>query len=296
MASSLVHRFREWLAGRFNRESEPEFNTREEYFRWKAAQQPQSAMPAAAPPAKPPKTRPAQAEKVREGPAVCPYCGEAFSSFPKRKRKCPSCENVIVIWRGRDRKERVLVTEARAAALVIEGEEERAKIKAQYDADPERRVRRVARAVDGYGFSDEEIRGQVSVSASEGDAKWALLQQATLRYMGEGDFDRLASVYHTKALQLDQEGKNFQRMLAQVSEMKLRAIQKLERECPGMIQGVKIESSQLCATCKRSDGKRFSIQQAFELRPLPCKGCTCRMKSEQEGFCNCDYSIEFSDE
>jgi hypothetical protein len=297
MGNSLVPRFRKWLAGHLNRKNEPEeFRTKEEYFRWKAEQQSQSAIPESAPPSKPPRARPAQADEIREGPAVCPYCGDAFSSFPKRKRKCPSCENVVIIWRGRDRAQRLLVTEARADALAADEEEDRARVKAEIEADPERQFRRVARVVDGFDVSEQDIRRRLSVSASEGDATWALLNQAANRHIAESDFQTLSQIYSTMALQLDRAGKDFNKLLREANRMKLLEIKQSDRESPGLFSGVQICSNSGCEACKRSSGKRFSLQEAIKLKPLPCAECTCTMKSDRPGFCTCFYLSQVSED
>lgn len=293
MREGVFRRLGEWVQDWLRREKVPEFRTREDYERWKAAQHPQPAAPSAeAVPSSieaPPKSK----QEVHQGPPICPYCGESFPSFPKRKRKCPSCENVVVIWRGRRRTQRELVTEARAARLAIEEEEERAKIAAQAATEePERRVRRLARTLQCLGISEVEIRHQVSVSASEGDAVWALLNLAAQRLMAEGDFETLSNAYWEMALQLDRENRDFSAQLREAARMKLLAIQQLERESPGIVSGVSISSGGGCEACERLDGSRFSLADAIRLQPLPCPDCTFTLKSGRPGWCRCLYLVD----
>jgi ssDNA-binding Zn-finger/Zn-ribbon topoisomerase 1 len=291
MPTSPISRFFQWIRGRLGRSDIPEFRTKEDYFRWKATQQPQPKEPEVEAAVGSAPNRPAKKKAVHQGPAVCPYCGESFASFPKRKRKCPSCENAVVIWRGRRRKERVLVTEARAAALASEEEEERIRVAAQLAAEePERRIRRIASDLAGIGISEDQVRHQLSVSVSEGDARWALFTLALNQLMKEGDFDTLAIVYFRQAHQLDQEGRDFQDLLAASRRMRLLAIQK-----SGTCSRVSIAWGGGCQACEDLNGTEFSLEDAIRLQPLPCKECshTLKLKSSRPGWCRCDYSPIF---
>jgi hypothetical protein len=143
--------------------------------------------------------------------------------------------------------------------------------------------------LDGLGISEEEIRHQLSVSASEGDAGWSLLNQAATRLMEEGDFETLSGVYFTMALQLDRENRDFSAQLREAARTKLLAIQQQNREFPDLASGVKIFSEGGCEACERLDGRRFSLEDAIRLQPLPCPDCTFTLKSGRPGWCRCFY-------
>ncbi len=289
MAAGVLQRLQEWIKDRLRRDDVPEFRTREDYARWKATQQPQQAEPTPSAASGSTGVRPESQQKVLQGPPLCPYCGESFPSFPKRKRKCPNCENVVVIWRGRDRKQRVLVTEARAAALTAEEEKERARISAEIDADPERRFRRVARIVDGLGISDGEVRDQLGISASEGDAAWSLLNKVVSRCMAKGDFETLSFAYFIMARRLDAEKRDFRELLRQANKMKLLAIQQQARESPDLYSGVSIIGGGGCDACRSIDGRQFPLEEAIRIQPLPCQECSSTGKSDRPGWCRCLY-------
>jgi len=187
--------------------------------------------------------------------------------------------------------ERTLVTEARAAALTAEEEEERARLKAA--EEPELQVRRVGRILDGLGISEDEIRHQLSVSASQGDATWSLLNQAAMGLMEEGDFETLSRVYFSMALQLDRENRDFSAQLREANRMRLLAIQQKARESPGLYSGVSIGSGKGCEACEKLDGKRFTLEEAIRLQPLPCPDCTFTLKSGRPGWCRCLYFADF---
>ena len=229
--------------------------------------------------------------EVVQGAPICPYCGDSFPTFPKRKRKCPRCQNVIVIWRGRKRTERTLVTEARAALLEAEEEAERLRILAEIEQDPERRFRRVARMVDGLQISDAEIRQQLAApSMSEHDAAWGLFNQNVTRCMAENNFRLMSLTYFKMALQLYNEGREFRRLLVEANRMKLKEIRQWSLESPGLVSGVLIYSDG-CDSCSELDGRRYSLEEAIRSQPLPHPECTVELKAGRPGWCTCAYSF-----
>jgi len=148
--------------------------------------------------------------------------------------------------------------------------------------------------LDGFGIAEEEIRHQLSISASEGDAGWSLLNQAVIRLMEERDFESLSQVYFRMALQLDRENRDFSAQLREAQRMKLLAIQQGEREVPGVVSGVSIMSGGGCEACESLDGRRFSLEDAMRLQPLPCPDCTFTLKSGRPGWCKCLYMADTS--
>jgi len=191
-----------------------------------------------------------------------------------------------VIWRDTEHLQRTLVTEAEAAEL--EAEESARKQAEAEAAAPERFLRRI-RSEIAYGeLSDAEILQHRESIASEGDATWGLFHVALEREMKKGDFHSLEMLYYSMALFLDRERRDFKPLLAEANRCKVRSIQQLAGESPGIIKGVEIASGG-CDACEAMDGQRFTFDEALRTDPLPCAGCTTYLNSDRPGFCRCRY-------
>jgi hypothetical protein len=107
--------------------------------------------------------------------------------------------------------------------------------------------------------------------------------------MADGDFEKMSFAYFRMALQRNRKGADFFPQLRQAKRVSLLAIQKSARELQGMISGVSIGCGGGCEACDRLDGRRFSLEDAIRLAPVPCKDCTFTLKSSRPRWCRCLY-------
>ena len=62
----------------------------------------------------------------------------------------------------------------------------------------------------------------------------------------------------------------------------------------GIPAAVSILSTGACAACAALDGRRFSVEEALRLMPLPCTGCTTALRTGARNFCRCGYLFDFN--
>jgi len=48
-----------------------------------------------------------------------------------------------------------------------------------------------------------------------------------------------------------------------------------------------------CEACRQLENKVFTIEEALEKMPIPCKECTQKLYDEKRGFCRCSYVAFF---
>ena len=271
MRDGLFRRLGEWVQDRIRGEKVPEFRTREEYERWKAEQYPQPTAPPAEGAAGSIEAPPKPKQEVRQGPAICPYCGESFPSYPKRKRKCPSCGEMVIVKRSSSSGHSILMTEKKALA----GD-------SAWNASSF--VRRWTRRLE---ITEEDVRSQQAKLArgcTLRDALWHIMDQRNYQMLASGE----GSMFFMMALFLHEEGKDSLKVMREKARTDLREI----RSQSPRYNRVKVCGG-ACDACRALEGKLLTIEQALETLPVPCPECTNDVNASGRGWCRCWYSPHF---
>ncbi len=217
---------------------------------------------------------------------VCPYCGQILEQGPPRKRKCPFCKGFLYVRRLPSTGKRVLVTKERAKRIELWWDEIHFR-------------ERWLGVLDYYGITkDEYYRLKVQLShksktgASDRDVIWSFLNRLVQEKMVTANFGDLSMLYHSMALLLEEDGKDFFDMLQEARRMKL--IKYREEEIIAQVQ-ISTAGYQSCPSCQRLEGKVFKIDDALREMPIPNKECTTPSLNPRQGFCRCCYAAYHPD-
>jgi hypothetical protein len=140
-----------------------------------------------------------------------------------------------------------------------------------------------------YGLADkdfdlmkERLSKRFNKDASNGDVIWGIFQNLTLRTT---DLQELKMLYSEKALFLNDEGRDCLLQLQQSARMELLSFQK-----DGFTDKVEVCSAGGCDACQKLNGNTFTIKEALEKMPIPCKECSYKFRVRDKfGFCRCLY-------
>ncbi|MBL7075672.1 hypothetical protein ISS37_10600 [candidate division KSB1 bacterium] len=216
----------------------------------------------------------------RESEPICPYCKKILEQRPQRKKKCPFCKNFIYTRRLPPNYEIVLVTEDEAKKIDLEKEKFFFR-------------QRWLDTLKQYGITErifnirkDELSQRNQKEANDRDVFWSLFNEINQEAMKTGDFQTLKTIYYSMAMFLNEEGKECFDLLQQSAKMELLVIKRR-----GVIKKVQIITAghNSCSNCRKSENKIFSIDEALEKMPIPCKECTTTLYDENKGFCRCRY-------
>lgn len=140
-----------------------------------------------------------------------------------------------------------------------------------------------------YGLADEDfdlikekLSKRFNKDASDGDVIWGLFQKLAT---GTTDLQKLKGLYYEKALFLNDEGRDCFSQLQQSAKIELHYLKK-----DGSADKVEICSTGGCKACKKLDGKIFTIKEALDKMPIPCRECSYKFRIKDNfGFCRCEY-------
>ncbi|MFC2172071.1 hypothetical protein ACFLU6_05500 [Acidobacteriota bacterium] len=213
---------------------------------------------------------------------TCPYCTAILKKSPQRKTKCHSCSNPIFVKTLPSTREKVLVTHARAQ-----------EIEREWQTRSERA--RWLQIVEPFGVTakifdhvQQELAGKTNQPESYKKAAWILLKRALI---AETNLQNQKSLHYNLALILEEDNLDFRPHLEKAAELGLLHLKESCRSLPDM--KVKILAGELgdsCKACVALSKKTFTIDEALNLRPLPCKECTTILNGSRPGFCRCEYT------
>lgn len=213
--------------------------------------------------------------------AKCPYCNKELEQTPTRKKKCPVCNNYMYVRTQPSNRQKVVVTEEGAKQIDLEWakigfKDNRLRQLAEFEITEHDFVRRVGKSIEEA--SEQEFD----------DVIWTEQNKLANRYIKDNDFGALKSLYYGMALKLNRQGKDWIKVLQESQKMSLLDCGKY-----GVIKQVKIFSSDdSCEACRLLHDKIFTIEEALEKMPLPCKECTYKFYTPGDkigGFCRCMY-------
>jgi hypothetical protein len=193
-------------------------------------------------------------------PAKCPYCKLALSKKPKRKKKCPHCQNYIFVKKGR------LLTEDQKAA-----EEWRDRL-AHFGVTTQTFVQHY-----------QQLATRFDKPPAVNDVVWSILNSLVERHRNQQDRQSLVTLYSEMARLVSIEGKDPRPFLAQAAKQDL-----LEIQDAGFTH-VKVYTANdefVCFECQKLQGVIFPIEQALADMPIPT---VC----ESEDGCRCGYAAHW---
>jgi hypothetical protein len=156
---------------------------------------------------------------------------------------------------------------------------------------PQRRPTTWRRHLDRWGITDKDFerhKAQLSrklkQEVSDDDVTWAIFSDLLQKGMKEGEFQELSMIYYEMALFQNKRGKECFQLLQQAAKMRLN-----EYKQSG-VKKVQVQTvGDSCPACRKLEGRVFTVKQALEKMPIPCKKCTFKLYDDQRGFCRCHY-------
>lgn len=185
----------------------------------------------------------------------CPYCNEALEQAPKRKRKCPDCNQYIFVRKGR------LRTEAQADLEDWLGRVEHLGISGKMF---ERHRKALLKE---WGFEPPR-----------NDVKWRTLND--LITVAQRPQER-KPLYLEMVFIAQQEGKNPKPYLMKVARCELLDIKERDGEFFSYKVTIHTCNDELvCQACREMAKRTFSVDEALATMPIPnvCQsehGCRC---------------------
>lgn len=132
---------------------------------------------------------------IAGGPVACPYCNQTLEKAPGRKKKCPHCNNFILVrTRPKDEK-RVLVTEIEAEEIEKEWHV-RSGVRNDYLNER-----------GDYEDAKNILKNKFGRDPPENDVKWYLLNNDLLKYSTNNDWGHYRNTRFTMGELLRKEGK-----------------------------------------------------------------------------------------
>lgn len=209
-------------------------------------------------------------DMILEKPNNCPYCREEIIKFPARKTKCKSCGKYYYAKRMPGENKKRIVTEKEAEQIEKQWEEESF-------------INKWCDFFQEYGFTKIYIENQIKRSKIKRDSIWSLFQKALATVFERDKLHEASCLYYSMALFVDEENKNPFEYLKLSTEMKLRDLKKSRN---GDTQ-IKILSPGGCDSCRKINGKVYTIDEAIKKMPIPNKNCSHRWN--KYSFCRCIY-------
>jgi hypothetical protein len=197
---------------------------------------------------------------------VCPYCGNVLDKKPKRKTKCPFCNNDIYVRSKQSIFASTLLI--REDAIAIDE----------------------LKNLENYGIKDKdfikkrrELSKKLGKEAGSTDVIWSLFNELKLKTK---DLHTLSMIYYAMALFSNKEGKDSFTLLQQSAKMKLMDYKQRGVKKVKILTG----GEESCEVCRRLENKVFTIKEALETMPIPQKECTHKLYDKKRGFCKCEYA------
>ncbi|MGE5583082.1 MAG: TM2 domain-containing protein [Bacillota bacterium] len=198
--------------------------------------------------------------------SYCPYCLGILDHQPKQNINCPFCLKKIYFRP----KQRIFpgVLLIREDALVLD----------------------FVRKLKNFGIDEltflkkrEELTAGFGNEINSVDVLWSLLRQAMANTTDPVGLKRINT--QTVAL-LKELHRNCFDLLQRALKMQL-----LEYRRDGYTKKVRIAGSNTdaCPACRRLAGRIYTIDEALQTMPIPCKECSTNLTAEITGFCRCVY-------
>lgn len=193
---------------------------------------------------------------------LCPYCGKDLPKRPKAKTRCRHCGAYMFVRRSQSRYPSSMVTAAQVAELdAIQAIAEIGKDAADFDA-----MRHV-------------LRQRFGQEPDLGDVVWGVMNSAVAT---ETDLARVADIQEQMAYWLISQGRTDQGRDIRFRARQIRHRLYLEAlKADGIVKSVEISPCpDHCHACAQIAGRKFSLDDAIRLSPLPCPACVMDIASD----------------
>ncbi len=189
---------------------------------------------------------------------LCPYCKSELSPPPRRMKACPKCGNNVYVRSTQDLLQGMHFTLETAMAIDTYNESLLGKefIKSNYA-----RHERILKERKGKNPRPVSVVWEILKDASNQDYK----------------------IYYEMAILLGKIGKDPNPALERHSRGEL-----LELKYKGVISVEILSSDNGCDECI-NQRKKYTIDEALQLMPLPNRRCTFDLFFEEYPFCRCSY-------
>ena len=215
----------------------------------------------------------------KESELACPYCKKILEQKPQRKGKCPFCKNFIYMRSLPSTRSKVLVTEDEAKKIDTEWKKVHFRDKWLKD------LKQYEITEKDFRIHKDKLSKRFGREASDRDVIWSLFNQLLTKIK---DLHSLKMIYFEMALFLNEEGKDCFAVRQQSVKMELLRY-KQEAHAKKIRIGIAKDS---CEVCQRLGNKVFTIEEALEKMPIPCKECTHKLYDKKRGWCRCFYVAE----
>lgn len=212
--------------------------------------------------------------------AFCPYCNKFLKEKPKRKKKCPFCKNFIYVRTSPKNREKILLTEEGTKKI----EEEWKKV---------HRKNKFLRKFKQYGITENDFKkhqisivGKTNSDSNDFDIIKSIYNEVISK---NNDYHTLKMIHYQMALYLNEEGKNHFRILQEASRMELLNFKQRGVNNVTIITA----GEQSCQACQKQENKIFTIDDAIQKMPIPCKKCSYQLYKDRKGFCRCNYGVVY---
>lgn len=183
----------------------------------------------------------------------CPYCKQEFNPIPKRKKKCPNCENFVYVKYSPSNSQERLVTELEKQAIEQEWQLH-------------------------YQQIDKKSR-------KDADLKWGELNKQVVEAMKIGDWATMKQCYNEMVYILGREGRSAQRTIEERNRCELMNLKESSIE---KVEILTARNETVCKYCASLEGKISTIDEALKTMPIP-GNCSGDVFGTGHSFCRCEY-------
>lgn len=208
----------------------------------------------------------------------CPYCNHMFDTLPKRKTRCPKCKNDVYVRTKQTLFDTSILTKDDALVADL--------FKELFES----------RNINKNLFLNKrkELSKSLNRDVDSVQTIMAICNDLILELIEEENYHEIKMIYYSMALFQNRRGMPTYDLRREGVKYELLHMQKNE-----YVKYVKITESNIektCENCKRLNGKVFSLEEALQTMPIPCKECTFHLFDKNHGFCACYYSYEPDEE
>lgn len=217
----------------------------------------------------------------------CPYCRVALTTVPRRRTKCRSCGEPIVVRSRQDIFPSALLTldQAWAVAAIAAIENVFARpFSVTIGSPPATHVIQPAPRNEGIRALTRELGEtpgalrQPLAAAYKAALTDATLHQAKMAWYQWGLLEAAAGRPHLDAAR---EARRFDLLDCRESAGRMQLSEVVEIRTAGPP----------CSACATLEGRRISISEALAQMPIPCLSCTTELHTGARGFCRCWYQL-----
>jgi transposase-like protein len=194
---------------------------------------------------------------------TCPHCGFSYDKPLKRKRACSSCGIDFYVRNSQTLLPQKLFKHTDALAIDLYEVQEASFESAGLGIKEYRKIENILEKKKGYKPQPSTVIWEMAIRVAKDDP----------------------SIYYGMAIFLGELGRNPNQALEKNAKRKLLEYKK---SSIGIKYVEILSSGNGCSSCN-SQKKKYTVDEALAIMPLPNKKCTHYMFSDKYAFCRCDY-------